>query len=68
MSRISREDSVLLSIKLIDRICEIQQYDRLILNKIFKHESFDDVYKKQMKRLIKIEEYEKCALLMKLYS
>lgn len=68
MSSLSREYSVLFSIKIIDHLCEIQQYDRLISNRLFKYEQFDDVYEKQMKILTENEEYEKCNLLIKLFK
>jgi len=65
---ISREVSIQYAIKNITHICNIQQYDRLISGKLFKHEKFQEVYYKQMKLLEKLEEYEKCALLLKIFA
>jgi len=65
---ISREISIQHAIKNITNICNIQQYDRLISGKLFKYEKFHEVYYKQMKILEKLEEYEKCAQLLKIVA
>jgi hypothetical protein len=61
-----REIQLQETIKTIKHIVDIQQYNRLISNKLLKHENYYEVYDNQMKRLIKLEEYEKCEVLKKL--
>ena len=62
----TREENIDFLVRLTNENKYLKQYNRFINNRLFPEEDFDVVYYDLMKRLIALEEYEKCAEILKI--